>query len=40
MEDNDYNDNADLIDKVLELEKDQAEKVQENRLLMIRYKNI
>ena len=40
LESSDYNDNSDLIDKVLELEKDQAEKIQENRLLMLRYKNI
>ena len=40
QEANDYNDNNDLIEKVLDLEKDQAEKIQENRLLMLRYKNI
>ena len=40
LDSSNYTDNADIIDKVLELEKDQAEKVQENRLLMLRYKNI
>ena len=40
VDDGEEQGNKELINKIIELEKNQAEKIQENRLLMLKYKNI